>query len=302
MDFDVVLLIIIIVYILILMLYHLKIFDKFINKLPTSYRKIFFINDDDESKKNSILFLIIISITVCEFFITAHFAYSVFNSNHKSLGQEFLAVVKKDSLYLDLVIIIAYISTFFINKFINKLYPLRDGVDPNTSQKNITIRAETFMTIIENFDSKTLKSIAPDIGRSFAANIASQHKIKKPKHLERHLKKTDVVVANFFEDIKIKKEHDEIQIFLYGPFWRDDLQYDNNGDQLTNICIFFTEYFTVIIRNFKHVFLEDSTQSISTAIPKCIDMTSHRRNNKCYLLRPDGYCKYILKINEDAKI
>ena len=286
------------------MVYHLKLFNKFnkfINIFPTSLRKIFFLNNHDESKRNSILFFIIISITVCEFFIAQHFSYSNSNSTQKLVAQEVLSVLKKDSFFLDLVIIIAFFSTFLIGKFINKLYPLIDGVDLNTYQKNITIRAETFMTIIENLDIETVTNIASDIGLSFAENIAKRHegKIKTIKTLERYLKATDVNVAYFFKDLKIvPPEHDEIQIILYGPFWREKLQDKNNNNKhLPNICSFFAAYFSAIIEQFDYLFVkENSNQCISTATPTCSN------SGKCYLLQNNGYCKYILKINEDAKI
>ena len=271
--------------------------------LFSDYRK-------DNSKRNAILLFFFILIVLITFILNT---YNILLSEKMTTSEyslhKFIDTAKINYKYffipLDLLIILSYISSFLINKFIEKIFPLKDGIDLNSNEHNTIVRFGTFCELIKNLNIDKIKPTTIKIGKEFGEKLEVQHlNLKKEedlKILENKWGKTDSGLARFYEKIIIKQlNSSEIQLEIVDPFWNKNFhsnckipieEYPLKKNQaptkcLHPLCAFNYHYIEGILTQIKD--FENYSLSI-----KCLE--GNKKNRICYLKTDDKRCLFIIK-------
>lgn len=271
--------------------------------------KILFTNfKKDSSKKNAILLVFFMILIILNYIINI---YNIFLSEKitcmESLEKKYTFHIFWDSVknnydylltLLDILILMSYISSFSINKFIEKIFPLKDGIDKNSQEENTIVRFGTWCKIINSLTDSEIKKaseIGEEFGRSIDINSLDLNNKEHVKILEERWNKTDSELARFYQRIILNSFYNsEIILEIIEPFWSKDFHNncniplerypDKKGRQpitcLHKICAFNYYYMEGVLKNAKNF----ETFSI-----KCL-----QNNRKCYLLS-DKKCIFIIK-------
>jgi len=153
--------------------------------------------------------------------------------------------------------LLIYLSTKGLEKLIEKFCPLEEGIDPNTREDNICLRANSLFYILEELDKDNIPKVAEKIGKEFAekSNIVN---VEDEYAFLKKWKKTDVEVANFFKDIRLNPEDKEKTQWILKfiePFWlrtrelKEKIK-SKSYENPHNVCLFFKYYAKAIIESY----------------------------------------------------
>lgn len=271
-----------------LILYHLHViklnsFD-FVKKIDW-----LLLNNKDSSKRKAILLAILTLISIY------NILYNLISSKLFSTSSfSFTLLFGK----IELSILFAWFSTIPLEKFIEGIYRLQDGKDPNTGENNVIVRVETLYSLIKNLKDEDVKKVAKEIGKKFANKIKdnSNQEISNYAELEKKWRETDASLALLFDNIKITDEYsNEIKIKFFNPCWENILKKElsregNNEFKLPKVCQFFKYYSIGILTTiFKEKF---NGKSLSYKY-KC------EEEDECLLIGKDKkeYCTLIVTTN-----
>ena len=270
--------------------------------------KILFTNfSKDTSKRNAILLFFFIVLIILTFILNAYNIFlseKILNEKHNYNLSQFWNSIKANYKYffipLDLLIIASYISSFSINKFSEKVFPLKDGIDVNSKEQNTIVRFGTWCEIINNLSSNSIKPTAIKIGQEFGKKLEINFlnlKIENDlKILEKKWNKTDSDLARFYKRIIITPlNSSEISLEIFEPFWNRNFHFNcqfnlseypkQKGRQpikcLHPLCVFNYHYIEGVLSN---------TKGFEELSIKCL-----QNDRKCYLFT-DKRCFFTIKI------
>jgi len=259
----------------------------------------------DSSKRNAILwafFGILILLTFLSNVYNIYLSERLTHIKEEYLLSLFWETLKKNYQYLlmplDLLIIASYISSFVINKFIEKVFPLKNGIDTNSKEENTIIRFGSWCKLINNLDKQKIKEVSFSIGQEFGKSIdvdsldlGNKESIKT---LESKWNETDSDLARFHQRIVINSfSNSEIILEIIEPFWYSNFHQNCNInlieypksrgeliDNLHKLCAFNFYYIQGILKN---------TKNFEELSLKCLN------DKKCYL-RSDRKCFFTVKL------